>query len=199
MNTVIGLTGPTGAGKSILAPLAEEFGFYAVDCDQTARVAVKAGTPGLKALVAAFGEDILEPDGELNRAALAKKAFADAEHTALLNETILPFIGTLIERDIQGKNALLDAPTLFESGIDRICTATVAVLADKTVRLRRIMERDHLTEEDAMLRIRAGKPDAFYRGKADFILYNNGNTDELNRQFREILTEITGGQQHDRI
>ena len=199
MNTVIGLTGPTGAGKSMLAPVAEAFGFSVIDCDRVARIAVKKGTPGLAALVSAFGADILSSDGELNRAALAKKAFANPEHTAPLNETILPFIVTLIEDAIQNKNALLDAPTLFESGIDRICTATVAVLADKTVRLSRITERDRLTQEDALLRLNAGKPDAFYQEKADYILYNNGSPEELNRQFREILTEITGGQQHDRI
>lgn len=199
MNTVIGLTGPTGAGKSMLAPVAEAFGFSVIDCDRVARVAVKKDTPGLAALVSAFGADILSSDGELNRAVLAKKAFADPEHTALLNETILPFIVTLIEDAIRNKNALLDAPTLFESGIDRICTATVAVLADKTVRLSRITERDRLTQEDALLRLNAGKPDPFYREKADYILYNNGSPEELNRQFSEILTEITGGQQHDRI
>ena len=197
MSQIIGLTGPTGAGKSLLAPLAEEFGFFVVDCDKTARLATEPGKPGLSALTEVFGSDILNPDGSLNRKALAQKAFADPDSTALLNRTVLPYIADMIRAEIVNKNALLDAPTLFESGIDRICSVTVALLAEKSLRLARIMERDGLTKEEALLRIGAGKPDAFYRENADYVLYNNGNPDELKQQFRQILTKITGGHQND--
>ena len=113
MSIIIGLTGPTGAGKSTAAAAAKSFGLQVIDCDKSARAATEKGTDGLKALVAAFGEEILLPDGSLDRRALAAAAFASPQKTELLNKTILPHIVKLVLAEAEGKNVLLDAPTLF--------------------------------------------------------------------------------------
>lgn len=189
---IIGLTGPTGAGKSSASSVAEKLGFKIIDCDKLARVAVEKGTDGLQSLVVAFGEDILNIDGTLNRKALAKKAFAEKEKTELLNKTILPHIVKLVERESVGDKILLDAPTLFESGIDSMCDSTVAVLCDTEIRLSRIMKRDGIDKESAMLRIGAGKTDEFYNQNADYIIYNNGDSEVFCENFKKIICEISG-------
>ena len=187
MSIVVGLTGPTGSGKSTASKTAEALGFKVIDCDKLARVAVEKGREGLTALVAVFGDDILNEDGFLNRKRLAQKAFSTKENTELLNKTLLPCIAKLIDVEIKSDKVLLDAPTLFESGVDKDCDFTIAVLADSDIRLKRIIARDNIDEAAAKLRMSAGKTDDFYIEKADHILYNNGEIDELKKAFRLIL------------
>ena len=187
---IIGLTGPTGAGKSSLSAFAQSIGFKVIDCDKLARKATEKGTEGLNALVEAFGEGILNADNSLNRKALAEKAFASPQKTELLNKTILPFIIALVEKEIDCDKVLLDAPTLFESGVDKLCDKTVAVLADSKIRLQRIKKRDNLSIDAALLRMNAGKPDSFYEKKADFIVFNNGEQAEFIQSFGEIINSI---------
>ena len=162
MSFVIGLTGPTGAGKSSVTDVARELGFKVIDCDKLARVAVEKGSDGLGAVVAVFGNDILNQDGTLNRAALAEKAFSSTQNTELLNETLLPFVTSLVKKEIDEELVLLDAPTLFESGADSLCNEVIVVLADEKMRKKRIIERDGIDEAAAELRIKAGKNDNFY-------------------------------------
>ncbi len=190
MSIIIGLTGPTGSGKSSASAVAKEFGLRLADCDKIARQAVEKGSDGLKAVVNAFGEDILNPDDSLNRKALAQKAFSSREQTELLNSTIFPFIRELVLNETKDGNILLDAPTLFESGINDICYKTVAVLSNKKNRLVRIIERDNLTEEEALLRMSAGKNDDFYLKNADYIIYNNDSQEEFIEEFKQILSKI---------
>lgn len=187
---IVGITGPTGAGKSSLSSIAKDMGFTVVNCDILSRKAVEKGTEGLKSLISVFGEDILNNDGLLNRKCLAKKAFSTKENTELLNKTLLPHIVKLVESACIGDNVLLDAPTLFESGLNVKCDATIGVLADKNIRFERICQRDSITAEQAILRINAGKPDEFYIENADFIIYNNGSTVEFQKDFADILKEI---------
>ena len=193
MSIVIGLTGPTGSGKSSASRIAEDFGFQVIDCDKTAREATQKGTEGLKALVSVFGEEILLSDGDLNRKALAALAFKDKLSTDLLNKTILPYIADLVIKQASGRNTLLDAPTLFESGINKICNKTIAVLADKDIRLKRIIARDNLTLKEAETRINAGNDEEFFKKNADYIIYNNGNEKAFLKHLYDILKEITGG------
>ena len=189
--TVIGLTGPTGAGKSSLRFIAEKKGFYVVDCDKIARIAVEKGSNGLNALIKVFGEDILLNDGSLNRKTLANKAFSSPQNTELLNKTIFPFIKELVFAEIEkNRKVILDAPTLFESGINSICQKTIAVLADRDIRLLRIIGRDGISEEAALLRINAGKSDEFYKENADFVIYNNNDSEKFIAEFEDLLSSI---------
>ena len=191
MNKIIGLTGPTGSGKSSAALIAKNFGIKVVDCDKLARKAVKKGSDGLNDLVAAFSPGILKKDGALNRRELAKRAFSSKKNTELLNKTLLPHIAKLVKAELNGKTVLLDAPTLFESGLDSVCDVTIAVLANKDDRIKRIMERDKLSLENALLRINAGKDDGFYKERADFVLYNNKDIQKYINEISSIFHKYT--------
>ena len=190
MTKVIGLTGPTGAGKSSAAAVCKKLSIKHIDCDILARKAVEKGTNGLNAVVNAVGKDILSSDGSLNRKVLAQKAFCNKMSTQLLNKTLLPYIKELVLNEIEGEYVLLDAPTLFESGINEICFKTVAVLSDSQIRLDRIMKRDNITKDAALLRINAGKTDDFYIKNCDFVIYNNEDEQTFNNEFSNLLREI---------
>ncbi len=191
MSLVIGLTGPTGAGKSSVTSVAKQMGFKVIDCDKLSRSATKKNSDGLAALVKVFGSEILDADGSLNRAALAEAAFVSKEKTELLNKTILPYIVKLIKSEINAPLVLLDAPTLFESGADSMCRTTIAVLCDIGIRKERIMKRDGIDSESADLRIKAGKPDEFYLQRAQNIIYNNGDLSAFESEAVNILKNIT--------
>lgn len=191
MTTVIGLTGPTGSGKSSAAIIAKDMGIKVVDCDKVARKAVKKGSDGLNALVKVFSASILKKDGTLNRKELARRAFSSKENTETLNKTLLPFIAKLVKDEIKDGTVLLDAPTLFESGLDKICDVTVAVLAKTQTRLDRIIKRDKIDSSDALLRINAGKADEFYIKKADFTVYNDKNISVFKKEIKKIFLKYT--------
>ena len=195
---ILGLTGPTGAGKSLLsAYFSETYGAAVIDADQAARAVTGPG-PVLRRLAEAFGEEILREDGTLNRAALGAKAFSSRESTARLNAITHPAICEKMKTELddclrEGKAfIILDAPLLFEAGADSLCTRTLAVLADPALRAGRVRQRDSLSEEAAALRIGAGQPDAFYLAKSDDILYNRGDILELYRQADEWLLRVKG-------
>ena len=193
MSTVLGMTGPTGSGKSSAADIARKRGIRVIDCDTVARQAVEKGTAGLEALVKAFGNEILDNGGSLNRKTLANAAFSSKKNTELLNRTLLPYISKLVKEQMGGGDVVLDAPTLFESGLDSVCTATLAVLADDSVREKRIIKRDGLTINEAKTRMSAGKSSSYYIEKADHTVYNNGGSDEFSREISKLFDKIFGG------
>lgn len=189
---VVGLTGPTGSGKSTAREIAAELGFFCIDADKVARDATKTGSPLLPVLQKEFG-DILNLDGSLNRAKLASAAFCDTASTEKLNSIMLPHIVGMIENIIKSSESefvLLDAPTLFEAGAQKICQKTVGVVADENIRLKRIMERDKITEDAAILRINAGKNDNFYKENCDYILTNNATADEFYSSAKDLLIKL---------
>lgn len=194
MRFILGLTGPTGSGKSTACTAAEGMGWYVIDCDRVAREATEQ-EEALKALTAAFGEDILNSDGSLSRKSLAQKAFSSADKTELLNSTILPFILELIKEKIKNSNSekiLLDAPTLYESGADRLCDAVCAILSAPDNRLARILSRDNIDLSAARLRMSAGKSDEYYKSKTPHIIYNDADTSTLLKEFTKLLKTFGG-------
>lgn len=192
---IVGLTGPTGAGKTTITKVAEDLGFFVIDADKVAREATQKGSPLLPLLENEFGGVV--KNGELDRKALAQKAFSSKENTEKLNYITLPYIvnnisGIIEKAESEGKTLiLLDAPTLFEAGANNLCHKTVAVLADKNERLKRIMARDGLTKAQAECRMNASKSDEFYNKYCDIILYNNKGENafltECEKTFKTIL------------
>lgn len=196
---IVGLTGPTGAGKSEAARLLAAAGVPVVDADVLAREVVEKGHPCLAELAEAFTAAILNADGTLNRAALAAAAFATKEATAQLNAITHPHIFRLAEERFSSlwqegfALAAVDAPLLFESGMDRMCDHTVAVLAPAPVRQARICERDGITAEQAALRMRAQPDEPFYRERVDEVLYNDGDLAAFRASVEEWIARLRGG------
>jgi len=190
---IIGLTGPSGSGKSSLTPIAKELGFYVIDCDTVAR-RVAEDKKVLEALEKAFG-DVLK-NGSLDRKALAQKAFSSKEKTDLLNSIMLPEISIQIKAEIEKakdmgySNVLLDAPTLFESGEDKICSAVIAVLCSREQRAKRILERDNLTKEQLESRLKACQPDEYYKSKTGHIIYNDDDFEEYKVSAKNLLQNL---------
>ncbi|MBR6789826.1 MAG: dephospho-CoA kinase [Oscillospiraceae bacterium] len=149
---LVGLTGQTGAGKTTVSRAFADEGFVIIDCDKVTRE-LQAKPEVIETLAAAFGRIIVAEDGSLDRRALAAVAFASEEQTQKLGNVMYPIITAEIERRIDeavrnGQNRiLLDAPTLFESGIDKRCQKKIAVLASEELRLLRIIRRDGITED----------------------------------------------------
>ena len=183
---VVGLTGQTGAGKSVVSQWFAEHGFVVIDADQVARAVVGQ-------IAAAFGKEILSIDGTLNRAALAKIVFRNAVQLDLLNRITHPYILEQIERTIRAcapKPVVVDAPTLFESGANRFCDQIVCVLADPCVRLQRIVRRDGITFAQAKERIQAQFEDEYYQNRSDYCLRNNGSLEQLKRQTEDVIRSM---------
>lgn len=193
---VVGLTGPTGSGKSEVARVWKDQHFPMIDADVLARRVVEPGQPALAELVAEFSEDILHEDGTLNRRQLAKRAFATPRDTARLNAITHPYIielsNTILMQFEQMRElvAIIDAPLLFESGMDEICDLTVAVVAPAAMRLERIRQRDELTEGQARARMAAQQEEDYYTSRASITLRNDGDLAQLRRQAEELAGQI---------
>ena len=191
----VGLTGPTGAGKSTLRPVFERLGCDVLDCDLYARRVTETGSPALAELADIFGGDIIRADGSLDRALLASRAFADPGGRDALNGATHPRIIAMLKEDIalshsNGRHAVIDAPLLFESGLERICDIVVAVVAPSDIRAERIMLRDGITRDAALLRISAQHGDSFYTSRADISISNAGTDDEFVRQAEAMLAKL---------
>lgn len=193
---IIGLTGPTGAGKSSVAAVWQESGAYIIDTDRLARQVVLPDSPCLQKLVDAFGDTILSDDGTLNRAALANIAFSDTNAAATLNSITHPAILALTKAEIEAAaqkgytTAIVDAPLLFEASFDTICHHVVTVIAPYEQRKARIMSRDALTEDAAELRMAAQNRDAFYCRDGVTVLQNCGEVSSLIRSAQAVLADM---------
>ncbi len=195
MKYILGLTGQTGSGKTSLHSIAEDYGFYVIDCDKVAHKVLSENEQLKEKLCSVFSRDILQDDS-ISRPKLAKAAFKDSDSTNALNETVLPFVKAEIKEitnSVKNEYILLDAPTLYESGVDKECSFVVALLADEQKRKERIILRDNLSEEAAMLRLSAAKSDEFYINHANKVIYNNGNLKEYKLEFEQLLKNITEG------
>ena len=186
----IGLTGGIGAGKSALSATFAQYGGIIVDGDVKSREVVAPGTEGLKSLVEAFGEDILQPDGSLDRPALAAKAFADDEARKKLNGIVHPLVGKRREEIIASVPAdsvvVEDIPLLVESGMAPMFPLVVVVHADVELRLRRLVQQRGMPEDDARARIAAQADDDQRLAVADIWLDNSGSQEELVERAREV-------------
>ena len=185
----IGLTGGIGAGKSTVSATFNDCGGIIVDGDVIAREVVEPGTKGLGQLVEAFGEDILLPDGALNRPALAAKAFVDDEQRAKLNAIVHPQVGQrrleIIESVPDDAVVVEDIPLLVETGMAPMFPLVVVVTADPEIRVERLIKRG-MDEADARARIAAQAPEEARRAIADVLLDNSRSQDELVEQARDV-------------
>lgn len=192
---IVGLTGGTGAGKTSALAALEDLGGTVLDCDAVYHQMLRTDPALREAITAAFGP-VFCPDGSLDRQKLGTLVFSD--HAALnrLNAIVYEYLPPELLRRAQGHTLVgLDAISLMESGLGKLCACTVAVLAPAEDRVRRIMARDGISEDYARLRISAQQPDVFYRERCSHILENNCATpaqfrDQARIFFRSMLREI---------
>ena len=197
---VIGVTGPTGCGKTTLLETIRRRGGTVIDCDALyyELLASEEGAALRQELQTAF-PTAFDESGSLLRKKLGTLVFGSAARMAQLNEIVFFHIGNAVRARLgraQADGAALfaiDAINLFESGLAGLCEETVGVLADRQTRIRRIMARDGLTEQYAALRVDAQKPDAFYRTHCGIILQNAGTREEFARAADQYLNTILKG------
>lgn len=182
----VGLTGPTGAGKSYVCEIFRQKGFKIIDCDKIAHELTAKNAPILAELANEFGEDIVK-NGELDRKLLASRAFDTKEHTKKLNSILHPAIAEKCKEEAQGLT-VLDASQLFEANMQNDCYKVIGVLADEDVRIKRIIARDNITEQQAKLRMSAQFDNDYFIDNCDYIIYNNG--EDIAAQTDNILEVI---------
>ena len=192
---VIGLTGPSGAGKGAVGTILEEYGIPVIDADAVYHALLIPPSPCLDALCEAFGDDILTPEGGLNRRRLGEIVFSDPDALQRLNTVSHAFVMAEIRNQLKKlrakdlRAAVIDAPQLFEAEADKDCNIIVSVLSDKRTRLERIMARDSIDAEAALRRMDAQRSDEFFKTHSNYIIENNGNLDLLRPQIHRILLE----------
>lgn len=189
----IGLTGGIGAGKSTVARELERLGAVVIDADVIAREVVEAGTPGLAAVVAEFGEGVLTADGALDRPVLGRVVFSDPAARSRLEAVVHPLIAAETSRRVAAQPAdavvVHDVPLLVENRLAGNYDLVVVVGADEDVRLDRLVRERGMAREDALARIRAQASDADRRAVADVWLDNSATPDDLRAQVTRLWEE----------
>ncbi len=195
---LIGLTGRSGSGKSTVSRFFREAGFDIIDCDEIVHTLYK--DPRYAAKIAEnFGASCLK-DGKVDRAALSAIVFSDSEKLKKLNEIASVFIMEAVMAAItlakkSTRDTVLDAPLLFEYGLEKTCDLTLSVVCDTETAVRRLLLRDGRSEAEIRARLAAQKDIAFFRERSDMILENNGGREALREAFNLVLSEIRANTQ----
>ncbi|BDH62566.1 dephospho-CoA kinase [Lysinibacillus sp. PLM2] len=192
---IIGLTGSIASGKSTVAKMLKEYGLPIVDADVVARLVVEPGTPTLKKIAEAFGEEVLTAKGEMDRTKVGELIFHDENKRQTLNNIIHPAIRAEMLRQKEehlangADTVIMDIPLLFESKLQHFVDKILVVTVSEDTQLKRLMERNQLSEEDALVRIRSQLPLCEKERGADAVIYNNGSIDESRSQLDVILRQ----------
>ena len=191
----IGVTGPSGAGKSLFCSLLAERGFCVLDCDKIYHSIISAPSDCTRELAATFGSGILLPSGGVDRSALSNIVFFDPSLLARLNRITHKYVRVELTRLMSEADMpiVIDAPLLFEAKCDRLCDATIGILAANADRVARLWARDgaHRTHGQLSARIDASPPDDFYKERCTHIFTNDRGTAAL-CEFADKITELYG-------
>ncbi|MET9109264.1 dephospho-CoA kinase [Streptomyces zhihengii] len=191
----VGLTGGIGAGKSEVSRLFVSYGAVLVDADRIAREVVEPGTPGLAAVVEAFGQEVLTPQGELDRPKLGSVVFSDSGRLATLNAIVHPLVGAR-SRELEaaaGPDDVVvhDVPLLTENGLAELYDVVVVVDASPETQLDRLVRLRGMSESDARARMAAQATREERRAVADLVIDNDGPLGELEPQVRKVWDELS--------
>jgi dephospho-CoA kinase len=196
---VIGITGPSGAGKGEVSRLLSAYGACVIDADKVYHKVINPPSKCLDELIEFFGDGILQENGCLDRKALGRCVFGDENRDKLekLNNITHKYVVENIRRTIEDlkksdtRIAVIDAPLLIEAGLCSDCDMTIAVLVDKDVRAQRISARDGIDRDAAMVRINSQKADEYYISSTDALIHNDADIGQLSSPL-EALFEKRG-------
>ena len=188
---IFGITGGTGCGKTTALQAIRELGGIIIDCDAVYHVLLQTDTKMLQAIENRFPGTVT--DGKLDRKKLGPIVFSDEQALLDLNaithkavkEKVIHILG------INRKLAAIDAIELFDGGLAELCDVTVAITAPTEDRIQRLLQRDGISYEHAALRIRAQKPESYFREKCDYVLENNGTQEEFQEKCLAFFREFT--------
>lgn len=186
---IVGLTGGIGSGKSTVATIFEELGIKIVDADHVARNVVEPGTEALSRITEHFGTDILNNDGTLNRADLRNRIFESAPDKTWLENLLHPIIRQEMLKQLESADSpykILEAPLLFENGLQKLCTKSILVDLPVETQIQRSTARDSATAESIQKIIDAQMPRAEKQALADYIIDNSGDEDSLAPQIMRL-------------
>lgn len=192
----IGLTGSIGTGKSTVSKLLRERGIAVIDADLLAREIVKKGQECLNDLKNVFGNQVLTIDGELDRKKLGQIVFSDDSKLELLNSVTHPHIRRRMKaqmNELESKNnkvIVLDIPLLFEANMEDLVDIVLVVFAKEEIQIKRIMERDNCTQEEAMRIIKTQISQQDKISKSDYTIDNSGTIEELKEKLNGFLEKI---------
>ncbi len=196
---VIGITGPSGAGKTTLSKIMEkEFNTSIINADEVARsLSTNPETEYFKKIVELFGNDILKSDGNLDRKQIANLIYKNSNKRKQLNSLTFKYVVDDISLQIQNIKAqnkydfiAIDVPLLYEANMEKICDKVIAVVAEDEEKISRICERDKIDREMARQRLKIQNNNEFFAKKADFVIHNNGTIDNLVNSLKEIMNRI---------
>jgi dephospho-CoA kinase len=193
----VGLTGSIGVGKTFVSSVLAELGCHVLDADSTAREVVDPGTPGLAAVVEAFGMEILRADGTLDRARLGAQVFADEGKRLRLNSILHPFIISAQDEQLrkweeedEGGIAIVDAALMIESGGYKRFDKLIVVHCRPEIQLERLMARNAISREEAARRINSQMPQDEKKAYADFLIDTSEGFEDTRRQTEEVYRQL---------
>lgn len=196
MTRIIGLTGGIASGKSTVSNLLRQAGMPIVDADQVTRQVQRPGSTALDKLAAAFGHQVIQPDGSLDRARLGQRVFTDQTARQELNLIMQPLIRDAIWQAVetfkkQGvPNVILDIPLLYEQHYDEDCDLVVVVTVSPETELQRLMARNHYSVAEARARIAAQMPLSAKVARADVVIDNDGGMAQTRRQVAQLVEHL---------
>jgi dephospho-CoA kinase len=194
---VAGLTGGIATGKSTVSLILREAGAIIIDADAIARDAVKKDLPAWHEIVSIFGKEVLLPDGEIDRAYLGGIIFRDSSKKEILNKIVHPYVirkvAELIEavgKESPASIVIIDVPLLIEAGMDKGLEEVVLVYTPEWIQIERLIERDGITEEEALLKIRSQMPIEDKRKFASIMIDNSGTLQATRERSLEIFDNL---------
>lgn len=193
MTMVIGLTGGIATGKTTVSNYLKELGYSIIDADVIARQVVEPGTKGLRMITDTFGEKVLTSDGLLDRQHLAQLVFTSSEQLQQLNRILQPIIRERIQEPISTSKdpvVVIDVPLLYEQHYEDLCDVVMVVSAQPQQQLERLMNRNHLTMDEAKNRVASQMPLSSKERLADVVIDNNGSVEKTRQQVKKWLNQV---------
>lgn len=196
---VAGLTGGIATGKSTVSKMFRDEGAVIIDADKIAHNVVKKGEPAWQQIRDYFGNEILLPNEEINRAYLGDIVFNDVAKKKVLNEIVHPFVLEKMAEELKqaeetrrGSTVILDVPLLIESGMHKgIMSDVILVYIPERLQLERLIARDNISVADATARIKSQMPIDEKKNYADIVIDNSKSIDETRKRTIEVFRTLT--------